>query len=280
MIKVIKLKKWHIITAVIILALALCAVWIICENENLGVTEYKISSEEIPQSFSGFRIAQISDLHNAELGKNNKKIIDAVKKSNVDIIVITGDFFDSRNTDIGICLSLTEELVKIAPVYYINGNQEPRVIDKYTTMIIEFKKLGVKVLENETVFITKNGEKITISGLYDVGYLMKRDIDKQLSSFSVDKEYYNILLAHRPDFFKKYHDYDLIITGHAHGGQIRIPFIGGLFVPDQGFFPEYDSGVYKNSTSTMVVSRGIGNSAFPIRVNNNPEVVIIELESK
>ncbi len=273
-----KLKKWQIAIGVFMIVLVVFFAWTLHENNNPGLTEYVIKSEKIPESFSGYKIAQVSDLHNAQFGKNNEKIINILKNADVDMIVITGDYLDSRNTHISVCLSLAKEMVKIAPVYYINGNHEPRVIGEYTTMKIELEKMGVTVLENQWTEIEKNGEKITLSGLYDVGYLMKRDIDIELGKINTQKEGYNILLAHRPDFFEKYSDYDLVFSGHSHGGQVRLPFIGGLFAPGQGVFPKYDGGLYTSDTTTMVVSRGLGNSVFPVRINNKPEIVVVTLE--
>lgn len=127
---------------------------------------------------------------------------------------------------------------------------------------------------------TIKSESITIIGLHDTGFDFNTGIDYTLSVVAPKNESYKILLAHRPEYFDKYNNVDLIFSGHAHGGQVRLPFIGGLFAPGQGLLPKYDAGVYKEGGKAMVVSRGLGNSLFPFKVNNNPEIVVVTLENE
>lgn len=269
------IRKKHIVWAVLSILTVALVLWIAWGNSVVGTTEYTIKSERIPESFTGFRIAQISDLHNTD---NNREIIKKLKKTDCDIIVITGDMIDSRFTNTARAVEFCEEAVKIAPVYYVTGNHEARIKDDYNILKTEIQALGVIVLENETAEITQNGESITIIGLHDTGFDFNTGIDYTLSEVMPDNESYKILLAHRPEYFDKYNNVDLIFSGHAHGGQVRLPFIGGLFAPGQGLLPKYDAGVYIEGGKTMVVSRGLGNSLFPFRVNNNPEIVVVTLE--
>ena len=278
-------KKRMIAIGLILLVILSLALWITWSDKALELNNYKISDNLIPESFDGFRIAQISDFHNTEIGANNKKLISVLKESNPDIIAITGDFIDSRNTDIQLALQFAKEAVKIAPCYYVSGNHEARIAE-YSTLKEELIKLGVVILEDEGVLIEKSSEKITILGVDDPNikrdYLPNEsrfDLDDKLSELLNENDYYTVLLSHRPELFDIYvkNNVDLVLSGHAHGGQFRLPFLGGIVAPDQGFFPEYDSGIYSENNTSMIVNRGIGNSIIPIRFNNRPEIILIEL---
>ena len=264
-------------------------VYLIWSNTALTVSNIKISSSRIPIAFSGFRIAQVSDLHNAEFGKDNRNLLELLSESKPDIIAITGDLVDAGHTDIGVALDFAKEAVKIAPVYYVTGNHEAS-LSQYDELKIGLKTIGVIVLEDEAVQLKHDTEEITLIGLSDPNFTIKGDIFREapamvrtkLSSFVDDDESsYTILLSHRPELFESYArcSIDLVLSGHAHGGQFRLPFIGGLIAPNQGLFPKYDAGLYTSGSTNMIVSRGLGNSIIPIRFNNRPEVVVIELLS-
>ncbi len=263
----------RITAAALCLVLVIMSVWIWQSNSMVEVNEYVIKGD-IPNGFNGFRIAQVSDLHNT----NNEKIIEKLKGTNPDIIVITGDMIDSRNTKVDVAAAFAKEAVEIAPCFYVTGNHEARVRDKYSLLKEQLTSFGVTVLENEECNLSIGNESISLIGLHDTGFDFNTGIDYTLEEVNSESDNYKILLAHRPEYFNKYNGVDLILSGHAHGGQIRLPFIGGLFAPGQGLFPEYDSGIYKEDGKTMVVSRGLGNSLFPFRVNNNPEIVVVTLE--
>jgi len=211
-----------------------------------------------------------------------------LKDSDPDIIVITGDLIDSRNTRIDVALSFVKEALEIAPVYYVSGNHEAR-IDEFHRLIDGLISAGVTFLDNEAVTIEVGGEKIFLAGINDPAFFENYDTDFSQSmlkeftdSIDFDEECFSILLTHRPEGLDIYADrgFDLVFSGHVHGGQIRLPFVGGLFGPNQGFFPKYDSGVFTYGKTQMVVSRGLGNSLFPFRVNNMPEIVIADLVSE
>ena len=287
--KTIKKKRTKIITlSVIGIALVLLIVWIAWGNNALELNSYSIASNSLPKEFDGFRIAQVSDLHNAEMGKDNEKLISMLVEAAPDIIVITGDIIDSRNTNVDVALDFAEQAVKIAPCYYVTGNHEARV-DEYRDLKDGLIELGVTVLEDAKTQIVLSGESITLVGVDDpsfqTDYLFGDDetvMNSELNELINEEDGYVILLSHRPELFDTYveNKVDLIFSGHAHGGQFRIPFIGGVVAPNQGVFPKYDAGIYSEGNTNMVVSRGVGNSIIPFRINNRPEVILIELTTQ
>lgn len=282
-------KKKRIIAlavgAVLLLALIIWTAW---GNTALELNTYTVSSEKLPKIFDGYRIAHISDLHNAKMGDDNENLLSMLREAKPNIIAITGDLIDSRNTDIETALQFTKEAVKIAPCYYVTGNHEARV-GEYQSLKEGLNKVGVTILEDERTDIELSGEHIALLGVNDpsfnTDYLLDDDsdvIDTRLKQLTIETDTFTVLLSHRPELFDVYaeNDMDLVLAGHAHGGQFRLPFIGGLAAPNQGLFPKYDSGLYTKDNTNMIVSRGIGNSLFPFRFNNRPEVILIELKSE
>ena len=263
-------------------------IWTLWSNKALEVNEITIASSRIPSAFSGFRIAQVSDLHNAEFGEGNATLLKMLSECDPDIIVITGDLVDANHTDIDVALSFAEEAVWIAPTYYVTGNHEAS-ISQYDILKSGLETAGVIILEDESVYLERDGETIALLGLEDPNATIKGDlfgevpamINTQLSRLVSEETGYTVLLSHRPELFETYvsSGIDLVLSGHAHGGQFRLPFVGGLIAPNQGLFPKYDAGLYTEANTNMVVSRGIGNSIIPIRFNNRPEIVLIELLS-
>ena len=272
---------------VVVFVLVVLIVWTLWGNTALEVNEYEVVSDRIPQGFEGFRIAQVSDLHNAEFGEGNEKLIQLLSQTDPDIIVLTGDLIDSRHTDIEIALDFARQAVKIAPVYYVSGNHEARVRE-YEDLKMGLAEAGVVILENQNVQITREGESITLMGIDDPSfqedYLFgdSESVARQaIDDLQNESEGYTILLSHRPELFDLYVDtgMDLVFSGHAHGGQFRLPFVGGLVAPNQGFFPKFDEGRFTEENTTMIVSRGVGNSIIPIRFNNRPEIVLVTLRN-
>ena len=282
-------KKTKIILCMLSAIIFALFIWTIWGNTALTVSNIKISSSHIPAAFSGFRIAQVSDLHNAEFGKNNTELLKLLSESRSDIIVITGDLIDANHTDVGIALGFAQESVRIAPTYYATGNHEA-ASPQYDTLKAGLEEAGVIVLEDEAISLERNGETITLLGLGDPDFTVKGDmfgetsamVSTKLRNLIDDESRYTILLSHRPELFETYTDggIDLVFSGHAHGGQFRLPFIGGLAAPNQGLFPQYDAGLYTDGGTSMVVSRGIGNSIIPFRFNNRPEIVLVELNAR
>ncbi len=269
----------------IILLIFIVIVWLIWSNKTVKTTDITVSSNNLPTEFNDYKIAHISDLHNAEFGENNSKIIDILKNQNPDIIAVTGDLVDSNHTNIDIAVSFMKQAVKIAPCFYVTGNHEAWT-EQYNELESKLIECGVNVLHDTYFDLEKNGAKIKLVGIDDPsftkGYELTEEsiIETKLKEFNLEDSY-TILLSHRPEYFKTYvnSNIDLVLTGHAHGGQFRLPFIGGLVAPNQGLFPKYDSGLFTENNTNMVVSRGIGNSIIPVRINNRPEVIMIKLQS-
>ncbi len=278
-----KTKKTTV-TIIVVVLLLLLTIWTIWGNKAIETNHYTIISEKIGSDFDSYRIAQVSDLHNNKLGKDNEKLISTLKNTQPDIIAVTGDLIDSRNTNVEIAVDFMKKAVEIAPCYYINGNHEARVPNEYTTLKESLSDLGVIILENECVNLSINDDTINLIGVSDP------DFQSEVSSIYIDStiggldysDGFTILLSHRPELFDVYakNNIDLTLTGHAHGGQFRLPFVGGLFAPHQGVFPKYDSGLFTKNETNMIVSRGIGNSIFPFRFNNRPEIVVVELKTE
>ena len=278
-------KKTVLIVSVLVI---LClGIWTLWGNIALEVNEYEIVSERIPEAFAGFRIAQVSDLHNKDFGEGYGQLLTLLSQINPDIIVVTGDLIDSRQTDLDVALEFAWQAGKIARVYCVSGNHEARV-PEYEDLKVGLVKAGVVILENQKVQITREGESITIMGIDDPSfqedYLFgdSESVARQaIENLQNESDEYTILLSHRPELFDLYleTEMDLVFSGHAHGGQFRLPFVGGLVAPNQGFFPKYDAGQFNEENTTMIVSRGVGNSIIPIRFNNRPEIVLVTLRN-
>jgi len=261
-------------------------IFFIHENNSIGITKYKYVNSKLPKGFNSYKIIQISDLHNKNY---NGKLTEKIKETNPDIIVITGDLIDRRNTKIDVAIKLIKKINTIAPIYYVSGNHE-QLSGKYNELKKELEKLNVGIIDNSYITLSKNKnkDKIGLMGIADPSILqseknylfadnsqyVKNSIAKLLEEADTD---FNILLSHRPEQFNIYKDMnmDLVFSGHAHGGQIRLPIVGGLVAPNQGLLPKYTQGVYTSDSTSMVVSRGLGNSIFPFRVFNPPELVMV-----
>ena len=276
-------KKKYILFAVLSAVVIGLIIWMAWGNTALELNGYTITSSRLPESFGGYRIAHVSDLHNALMGEGNEKLLTMLREANPDMIAITGDLIDSRNTNVEIALQFVQEAMKIAPCYYVTGNHEARK-NEYNELKSGMESNGVIVLEDSNTEINIDGNTITIIGVNDpsfqTDYLFgdsESIMNTKLAELHTNEDGFTILLSHRPELFATYvdHDINLVLSGHAHGGQFRIPFIGGVVAPYQGFFPEFDAGIYTDGNTNMFVSRGIGNSILPFRVNNRPEVILI-----
>lgn len=281
-------KKKFIFLAVVAAVLITLVIWIAWGNTALELNTYTVTSARLPEIFDGYRIAHVSDLHNAEMGEDNEKLLTMLREADPDMIAITGDLIDSRNTNVEIALQFAQEAMKIAPCYYVSGNHEARV-NEYEELKTGLISAGVIILEDTQTEISIEGQTITLIGVNDpsfqTDYLFgdsETVMNSKLTELHTDGEAFTILLSHRPELFDAYaeHDVDLVLSGHAHGGQFRLPFIGGVVAPNQGLFPEYDAGIYTEGNTNMLVSRGVGNSILPFRINNRPEVILIELQAE
>jgi predicted MPP superfamily phosphohydrolase len=276
---------------IIILIVVLCFTvgsLIIYDNFKLDVTEYTIERNNIPKNFDNFKIVHLSDLHNTEFGKDNEKLLKIIKEQKPDAIFVTGDSIDGFYTNIQIPIKLFNEILKICDIYFVVGNHESRVNITTTTEFIDtLTDIGVIVLKDSNTYIEKDGEKIQIIGLKDASdYKLEYNnnytekITETINNLD-DKNAFSILLSHHPELFNEYKNtnIDLVFSGHAHGGQFRLPLIGGIVAPEQGLFPKFDAGLFNENSTTMVVSRGLGNSIVPVRVNNSPEIIVVTLKT-
>lgn len=270
------------------LAILVVAAFLYYENNAIGITKYEISSAKLPEGVSSYRIVHLTDLHSKSFGKEQSTITSKVKQLKPDLIVMTGDLVDSRRYNAETSLTLMRKMTELAPVYYVTGNHEygPRLI----TLQKALKELGVHVMRNKSEMIKLGNGEIRIAGVDDPVFNLKADGDvaklnenmataMKATESENNSDTLTILLSHRPELFSVYtqHKIDLTFSGHAHGGQVRLPFLGGLVAPGQGFLPKYDGGKYVEGGTTMIVSRGLGNSIFPQRIFNRPEVVLVEL---
>ena len=270
------MKKWMAILA----ALSFVGSFLYINQQWLHMTRYTLTLKKLPKEMDGLKIVQISDLHHAKFGEAQQQLIKRVKEENPDMIFITGDLVDRYHYNLDRSLQAVEGFVKIAPVYYVVGNHEVSLNDVPTiTALLE--DIGVHVLMNDSVPYFKNGAGIDIVGIDDP--LNGKSTDEMLEEALMNKAHdFQLLLAHRPEFYETYADYDIDLTfnGHAHGGQIRIPGIGGVIDHQMNLFPKHIEGVEQHQQLTQVISRGLGNSRVMLRIFNPPEIVVTTLVSK
>ncbi len=267
------MKKKRYKLLLILVIIAILAALTCYDNNRLTVKKIVINSPKIDEDFNGYRILQLSDLHNKSFGKNQQALLEAVKSEKPSIIVFTGDMIDRGDVDFTPSKNLVQGLTKIAPVYFVPGNHEESNV-RYKELKKELVDMGVMILEDKTAKLEMGKSYINILGLKN--YRRSEEVKQHLKA---NRDEFNILLAHHPELFMQYAEagIDITFSGHAHGGQIRIPGLGGLIAPDQGLLPQYTAGVYEKNTSRLVVSRGLGNSIAPVRILNPPEIVIVTL---
>lgn len=270
------MKKIFFLFAAILIMFA----FLYWQNNVLVMSKHVIQSDKIPRNFDEYKILHLSDLHNKTFGKNQEKLVGRVKKEKPDIIVFTGDIIDRRSKELKPAADLIEQLVELAPVYFVHGNHEwdSDLKRELETMFIQ---KGVVIMTNRVRVIERNGELIEMAGIDDPenGLSLRTNIKRIKDKMQPDL--YSIVLSHRPTGFTTYtsEGFNLVFSGHAHGGQFRLPIIGGVFAPGEGFNPKYSEGIHRQGNTNMVISRGLGNSIFPFRIFNRPEIVVITLQS-
>lgn len=274
-----RLKRILIFLGIVLLLVGGVFAWNMYINQNFELTFYQMSTEK---NINNLRVIELSDLHLHEYGENNDKLVEKISDLKPDIIAMAGDMTIEDVPDHSIVITLIERLVKIAPVYYSPGNHEYTDIlyNKSSTLIKDIEKAGAVYVDGKIVEVEAGGNKFLIGGVCknadDV--LKYKSSSEMLEKFSKE-ETFKILLSHYPEIFiSKMEAYpvDLALSGHAHGGQIRLPGTDGIYAPDQGFLPKYTSGMRTMSGSTVVISRGLGGSNW-LRINNRPELVIIDI---
>lgn len=270
----------YAIVLLVLLALAFFCWW---QNNGLTVTRYQLSSDRVPDGLDGYTIVQVSDLHNKLFGGGQAGLLEKIAQAEPDLIVITGDIIDRTHTELEPALALARGAAALAPVYYVTGNHEFSVDSSdYTQLMVGLGQAGVVLLDDQTRELAlPGGVSLVLTGLSDRS-LRDDTLTRLAEGWPEGEGVFRVLLAHEPQYVERYaaSGADLVFCGHAHGGQIRLPWIGGLFAPGQGVLPRYTSGLYPVEHTTMVVSRGIGNSVFPLRLFNRPEVVVLTLNAQ
>ncbi len=281
-----RVKKRILIEAAVLSLLLLLAVLGI--DSSLLIRRYEIDSDKLDNDI---RIAVITDLHSCKYGEGQKELIEAVENEAPDIVVMCGDIFDDRLNDLNTELFLKGVSEKF-PCYYVTGNHEHwSGSSAFAEKMRIVDECGIKRLSGELVTVDANGERINICGVDDPALVRTSESGKygdngtffeELDRLNkqADNDTFTLLLSHRPEFFVQYaeYDFDLVLCGHAHGGQWRFPYIiNGLYAPNQGLFPRYAGGEYEDKDTVMIVSRGLARESTPLpRIYNRPELVIVD----
>lgn len=274
--------KYGITIGIIVVILGGFFYW---QNNGIVVTKISFGNSKIPKAFDGFKIVHLSDLHNKEFGEGQKRLMKKIQDSNPDLIIFTGDLIDHSKSEKG-DESFINSIKDIAPVFYVSGNHEAWS-GEYDSLLGKLKDAGITVLDNERTRLEKEGQYIEIIGIQDPAFFNndnKKAFEEELERLVRLEENNNfkILLSHRPELMDLYvhNGLDLVFSGHAHGGQFRIPFVGGVLAPNRSLFPKYTSGVHSINNTSMIISRGLGNSIIPIRIFNRPEIIEVTLKVK
>lgn len=277
-----KKRRWLKIAAILMAAVVLvCAVGAIAlitysnkQNETIVVTPYTVSHPDIPAAFDGKKIVHLTDLHNKDHGEQLTELVIA---ADPDIIVITGDWIGKNDTDITPAKKQLDALVGIAPIYYVAGNHEAWAACQ-SELAAHLNACGVTVLQSDALLWEEDGEAVQIIGMFDPEF--SKHLWRDMAPL-VEEELYSIFLFHRPEYLEEAAGYgaDLILCGHTHGGQIRLPLIGAVYAPNQGWFPQYDVGRFTCDDTTMILSQGLGESVY-MRILTPPEMVVITLDAE
>ncbi len=269
-------NKKKIITVFLLLPIVLLFIWY--QNNHLVITTYAYKNSKISRDANKFSIVQISDLHNACFGRNNKKLIDGIDSLAPDMVVITGDIVDSNHTNISTAINFVDKVAKKYPVYYVTGNHEYWLNEaERKELFTGIEDAGAVILDNESISLNTDMGAMTLIGLDD-NNLHDGTLHSMIDECKENE--LTVVLAHEPQYIDQYGNAgaDLVLTGHAHGGQMILPFIGPLIAPDQGFLPKYTAGQFERNNTTMYISRGLGNSVIPVRLFNYPEIVCVEIQ--
>ena len=282
------MKKWkkvllHVLTVLLVMA-GVCGYFLFLYPHEQDFVEsyYKVQSDKLT---SHLRIVQLSDLHLREFGENNCDLVARIRALKPDIIAITGDMNDKKSDDTHVVTDLCAQLVEIAPVYYVPGNHEwPKIVFEGSTLASDLEALGVHFLADKYETVTIGSNTLLIGGIAEAPVSYEKYASGFLEDFAAQPGY-KMLLVHYPEYYAEDtgaligKDIDMALCGHAHGGLIRIPGVGGLIGTDRRLFPDFDAGEYNNGRYTLIVSRGLGNSVSIPRVFNRPEIVCVELSS-
>lgn len=275
-IKLLLSCKWQIIIAALAVIIVIAGYNLLDQSE-IDVTFYQVNTDKISDNI---RIVVLADMHLKELGENNIELVDKIRSLYPDIIACVGDMNLTDEPDCSPVTRLCEQLVNIAPVYYSLGNNEYAAqLFNNSTLSADLENIGVHVLDDESETVTVKNSTINIGGMSQGPDQFER-YGHQFFDAYAQEDHFKLLLAHYPELFQGYienYGIDLALCGHAHGGQVRLPFIGGLYSTGQGWFPELTEGLHEIGSSKVVISRGLGNSSIVPRFNNPPELCVVDL---
>lgn len=271
---------------VIIICVLVFGVDLVLSQKYISITSYICENNKIKQNF---KIVHLTDLHNYQFGSKNQHLISKVKTEAPDVIFLTGDMLNADEERTDILTDLIRQLVLIAPVYASLGNHEIEYVQLSGNrdLIAQMEEAGAVVLDKEYLDMEINGQEVRLGGVY--GYVLspddKEDPEQTFMKEFQDTDRFKILLSHVPEGLllwksMEHWDVDLVFSGHVHGGQVRIPFVGGLYDQEEGYFPTYTKGMFECGNGTMVLSAGLGNSRGVPRVNNLPELVVCEVKGE
>lgn len=270
----------HSFFILLLLAVALVGFWYF-ENNVISSETYTVTSPDLPESFAGFRVVEIADLHGKQFGPGGEDLLRAVRAAKPDLIAMDGDIAD-ENTDVSALAPLFRGLAEIAPTYYVTGNHE-WVMDGLPEFLKLLDESGVTVLRNEFYVLSRNGGSIALAGVDDPNGPYDQKTPGELVAeirAAMGDGCYILMLAHRNDALDDWAGLGVqtVLTGHGHGGVIRLPFVGGLLGPNRELFPQYSAGVFRRGGTSMAVSRGLGNSGVNFRLFNRPDLPVVVLE--
>lgn len=275
-------RKRRLLPKPVALLLLLLVAALLDSRYRLVTDTFSIVDPALPDAFDGFRVVQLSDLHEREFGKCNARLVAAVAAENPDLIALTGDFIDDAE-DMDVTLTLATQLTRLAPVYFISGNHD-WATGAMETLRTSLENAGVTVLDNRWELLERGGDTIALCGIEDPnGYADSAEPDAVVRAVhAAYGDCYTLMLAHRNNWLEAYPTLavNLILCGHGHGGIVRLPGLGGLFGSNETLFPEYSAGLYQSPTYQMLVSRGLGGGMKVPRLLNNPEIVSVTLHNK
>lgn len=262
-------------------------IWgVYCDNV-IAVTNYSVKNGK---NNAKLKFVVVTDLHNKEYGDGNADLVKLVEEQNPDFIAVCGDMVNRNENDTGKMKTVLEKLAKIAPTYCCLGNHERDNADEFgTDFKAEINSTGAVLLDDEYIKFTKNGQSVLIGGMSDYPYYEFYTPEDDVPSRTLWEEFseqaknnFTILLHHQPEYIAedaKKTDIDLIVCGHTHGGQIQLPFVGGLIAPNQGLFPKYDKGEFDLDDTKMIIFAGLSNTTFIPRINNQVELGVVTVQN-
>lgn len=268
--------------AVLLLAAMLAGALVLDSNWHIQCTVLEVPVTALPDSFAGFRVAVLADLHGRQFGQGSERLLRRVAETEPDVIAICGDLFDPQ-TQRQMLEPLARGLAEIAPVYYVTGNHEWTCSDR-AELLEQLESWGVTVLGNTYSVLERSGQRLVLAGVHDPNgpYDMKTpaELMEEIRTQEGAKAC-TVLLAHRNDELTQWAQLGvpLVLCGHGHGGMVRLPGVGGLFSPGGHVPAQFDAGLYTLGATRMLVSRGLGSSPGTLRLFNRPEVLVAILQS-